>query len=113
MDVSLFQRLSEAHPHAVATLSAQYRMCDPIMAVCNTLTYGGELTCGSDESRMLRLSCQTRARCRSLMTGCCRPQSFGWTRWRRRRMAARPCRLSKRRIKPPPQQQHLLRPLLH
>ena len=48
MGTSLFARLAEAHPRAVSTLSAQYRMAAPIMAVSNTLMYGGALTCGSE-----------------------------------------------------------------
>ena len=51
LDVSLFRRLSEAHPHAVVELSWQYRMNEEIMAVSNELIYGGRLRCGSEEVR--------------------------------------------------------------
>lgn len=47
MDVSLFRRLSEAHPVAVQQLSFQYRMNADIMCVANRLVYGGKLKCGS------------------------------------------------------------------
>uniref|UniRef100_K3X802 DNA replication ATP-dependent helicase/nuclease n=1 Tax=Globisporangium ultimum (strain ATCC 200006 / CBS 805.95 / DAOM BR144) TaxID=431595 RepID=K3X802_GLOUD len=47
MDVSLFRRLSEAHPAAVQQLSFQYRMNADIMVLANRLVYGGKLKCGS------------------------------------------------------------------
>ena len=47
MDVSLFSRLAAAHPRAVCRLSAQYRMAEPIMRICNALVYGGALSCGA------------------------------------------------------------------
>ena len=56
LDVSLFRRLSEAHPHAVVELSWQYRMNEEIMAVSNGLIYGGRLRCGSEEVRGRGLS---------------------------------------------------------
>ncbi|KIM55426.1 hypothetical protein SCLCIDRAFT_17374 [Scleroderma citrinum Foug A] len=48
MDVSLFRRLSEAHPHAVVDLTYQYRMNEDIMQLSNTLIYGNRLRCGSE-----------------------------------------------------------------
>ena len=48
MDVSLFKRLAEAHPQAVVTLSAQYRMNAEIMEVSNCLVYDRRLICGTD-----------------------------------------------------------------
>lgn len=58
MDVSLFRRLSEAHPSAVQQLSFQYRMNADIMRVANRLVYGGKLKCGSSyvASNHLRLA---------------------------------------------------------
>ncbi|GLE03215.1 hypothetical protein PINS_up012094 [Pythium insidiosum] len=47
MDVSLFRRLSEAHPEAIQQLSYQYRMNSDIMALANRLIYSDKLKCGS------------------------------------------------------------------
>ncbi|KAJ7535699.1 hypothetical protein O6H91_12G043000 [Diphasiastrum complanatum] len=55
MSISLFRRLSEAHPQAVSALHCQYRMCSDIMALCNTLIYGHRLRCGSAEVANARL----------------------------------------------------------
>lgn len=49
LDVSLFRQLSECHPEAVATLGKQYRMCEDIMSLSNTLIYNGQLHCGNEE----------------------------------------------------------------
>ncbi|KAK0868196.1 DNA replication endonuclease-helicase Dna2 [Friedmanniomyces endolithicus] len=49
LDVSLFRQLSEEHPEAVATLGKQYRMCEDIMSLSNTLIYDGQLRCGNEE----------------------------------------------------------------
>ncbi|TFK52072.1 Dna2-domain-containing protein [Heliocybe sulcata] len=48
LDVSLFRRLSDAHPHAVVDLGYQYRMNEDIMLLSNKLIYGDRLRCGSD-----------------------------------------------------------------
>ncbi|KAF8554816.1 Dna2-domain-containing protein [Imleria badia] len=48
LDVSLFRRLSEAHPHAVVDLTHQYRMNEDIMLLSNRLIYGDRLRCGSE-----------------------------------------------------------------
>ncbi|KAH7103214.1 Dna2-domain-containing protein [Auriculariales sp. MPI-PUGE-AT-0066] len=74
-DVSLFSRLCNAHPAAVADLAIQYRMNADIMALSNELVYGGRLQCGSDAVAQQRLkllwpakaSCQ-RMQC--LRSGC-------------------------------------------
>ncbi|KAL9245210.1 hypothetical protein vseg_018886 [Gypsophila vaccaria] len=47
MSVSLFRRLSEAHPQAISALQSQYRMCAGIMKLSNALIYGDRLRCGS------------------------------------------------------------------
>ncbi|KAH0579057.1 hypothetical protein H2248_003215 [Termitomyces sp. 'cryptogamus'] len=47
LDVSLFRRLSDAHPHAVVDLTYQYRMNEDIMLLSNKLIYGDRLRCGS------------------------------------------------------------------
>ncbi|ONK72257.1 uncharacterized protein A4U43_C04F17470 [Asparagus officinalis] len=47
MSISLFCRLSEAHPQAISALQCQYRMCSAIMELSNTLIYGNRLHCGS------------------------------------------------------------------
>ncbi|KAI4353108.1 hypothetical protein L6164_002081 [Bauhinia variegata] len=49
MGVSLFCRLSEAHPQAISALQSQYRMCRGIMDLSNALIYGDRLRCGSSE----------------------------------------------------------------
>ena len=47
--MSLFRRLSEAHPEAVVELQEQYRMNEDVMKVSNALVYENKLQCGSDE----------------------------------------------------------------
>lgn len=47
MDISLFKRLSERHPHAVISLEHQYRMNQDIMDLSNTLIYEHRLKCGT------------------------------------------------------------------
>lgn len=49
MGVSLFCRLSEAHPQAISALQSQYRMCSAIMELSNALIYGNRLRCGSPD----------------------------------------------------------------
>eukprot|EP00466_Bigelowiella_natans_P000905 jgi/Bigna1/38946/e_gw1.29.120.1 len=48
-DVSLFKRLSAAHPVAVARLSQQYRMNRDIQLLSNALVYNFQLRCASQE----------------------------------------------------------------
>ncbi|KAG8836188.1 Tripartite DNA replication factor [Serendipita sp. 399] len=55
-DVSLFRRLSEAHPHAVVELTEQYRMNEHIMKVSNQLIYDNRMRCGSDQVASRRLN---------------------------------------------------------
>ena len=47
MDISLFKRLSECHPHAVVNLEYQYRMHKHIMLLSNTLIYENRLKCAT------------------------------------------------------------------
>ncbi|XP_031092095.1 DNA replication ATP-dependent helicase/nuclease JHS1 isoform X1 [Ipomoea triloba] len=56
MAVSLFCRLSEAHPQAISALQSQYRMCKEIMELSNTLIYGNRLRCGSSEVENAKLT---------------------------------------------------------
>lgn len=49
MDVSLFRRLSDAHPQAVVDLALQYRMNAEIMTLSNKLIYGDRLQCGNEQ----------------------------------------------------------------
>ncbi|KAG2136828.1 Dna2-domain-containing protein [Suillus cothurnatus] len=49
LEMSLFRRLSETHPHAVVDLTYQYRMNEDIMQLSNKLIYGDRLRCGSEE----------------------------------------------------------------
>lgn len=57
LDVSLFKLLSDTQPSSVANLEHQYRMCEDIMVLSNTLIYNGRLKCGNDEvaSRSLKI----------------------------------------------------------
>ncbi|KAM4081953.1 hypothetical protein ACJW30_11G132500 [Castanea mollissima] len=59
MGISLFCRLSEAHPQAISALQSQYRMCQGVMELSNALIYGDRLRCGSSEiaNAKLKLSC--------------------------------------------------------
>ncbi|KAH7849649.1 hypothetical protein Vadar_020933 [Vaccinium darrowii] len=56
MGVSLFCRLSEAHPQAISALQSQYRMCAGIMELSNALIYGNRLHCGSSEVENAKLN---------------------------------------------------------
>lgn len=44
---SLFKVLGDAHPDSVVELDLQYRMCEQIMMLSNSLIYNGRLKCGS------------------------------------------------------------------
>ncbi|KAK9749095.1 hypothetical protein RND81_02G102300 [Saponaria officinalis] len=55
MSVSLFRRLSEAHPQAISALQSQYRMCAGIMKLSNALIYGDRLRCGSPDIENAKL----------------------------------------------------------
>lgn len=55
MDVSLFDRLAKAHPQAISSLTAQYRMNEDILCLCNSLFYQGAMVCGSPEVAASRL----------------------------------------------------------
>ena len=47
LDISLFKMLSDNHPSSVVNLEHQYRMCEEIMTLSNTLIYKGRLKCGT------------------------------------------------------------------
>lgn len=47
LDISLFKMLSDRHPFSVVNLEHQYRMCEDIMTLSNTLIYDGRLKCGT------------------------------------------------------------------
>lgn len=55
MDVSLLKRLVEAHPEAAICLTAQYRMNDHIMSLCNTLIYENRMSCATTAIASARL----------------------------------------------------------
>ena len=57
LDISLFKLLSDRHPESVVNLEHQYRMCEDIMSLSNTLIYHGMLKCGTPEvaTRLLHL----------------------------------------------------------
>ena len=47
LDISLFKLLSDKQPSSVVNLEHQYRMCEDIMSLSNTLIYNGRLKCGT------------------------------------------------------------------
>ncbi|KAL9609810.1 MAG: hypothetical protein Q9167_005437 [Letrouitia subvulpina] len=47
LDVSLFKMLSDNQPCSIANLTHQYRMCEDVMSLSNTLIYNGLLKCGN------------------------------------------------------------------
>ncbi|KAL8968450.1 MAG: hypothetical protein Q9183_002452 [Haloplaca sp. 2 TL-2023] len=49
LDVSLFKMLSDNHPSSVVNLEHQYRMCEDVMSLSNTLIYNERLKCGNRE----------------------------------------------------------------
>ncbi|CAG8236013.1 unnamed protein product [Penicillium salamii] len=49
LDVSLFKLLSDSQPDSVVNLEHQYRMCEEVMLLSNTLIYSGRLKCGTPE----------------------------------------------------------------
>ncbi|KAL9104273.1 MAG: hypothetical protein Q9163_000769 [Psora crenata] len=49
LDISLFKMLSDKHPSSVVNLEHQYRMCEDVMTLSNTLIYGGRLKCGTKD----------------------------------------------------------------
>jgi DNA replication ATP-dependent helicase Dna2 len=55
LDVSLFKLLSDTHPQSVVNLAHQYRMCEDIMTLSNTLIYDGKLRCGTEALRKRKL----------------------------------------------------------
>ncbi|KAK8065978.1 DNA replication ATP-dependent helicase Dna2 [Apiospora hydei] len=55
LDISLFKLLSETHPDSVVNLEHQYRMCQDVMTLSNTLIYNGRLKCGTEELRHVKL----------------------------------------------------------
>ncbi|KAL2133720.1 hypothetical protein VTI74DRAFT_1846 [Chaetomium olivicolor] len=55
LDVSLFKLLSDTHPQSVVYLEHQYRMCEDIMTLSNTLIYQGRLKCGTESLRFAQL----------------------------------------------------------
>jgi DNA replication ATP-dependent helicase Dna2 len=55
LDISLFKLLSDTHPDSVVNLEHQYRMCEDIMTLSNTLIYKGRLKCGTEALRSASL----------------------------------------------------------
>ena len=47
MGISLFRRLSEAHPRAIVELEDQYRMNSSVMRIANAMIYRDRLKCGT------------------------------------------------------------------
>ena len=55
MDISLLRKLIEAHPESATCLTAQYRMNEQIMSICNTLIYENRMTCATSSVANARL----------------------------------------------------------
>lgn len=55
LDISLFKLLSDTHPDSVVNLEHQYRMCEDVMMLSNTLIYEGRLKCGTESLRHRKL----------------------------------------------------------
>ncbi|KAL7622387.1 DNA replication endonuclease-helicase Dna2 [Parahypoxylon ruwenzoriense] len=55
LDISLFKLLSDTHPDSVVNLEHQYRMCEDVMMLSNTLIYNGRLKCGTEALRHRKL----------------------------------------------------------
>lgn len=71
LDVSLFRRLSDAHPDAVAPLAAQYRMNEDIMLLSNRLIYENRLRCGSEAVANQVLTLRSRKTCPEISPSTC------------------------------------------
>ncbi|RWA07722.1 hypothetical protein EKO27_g7386 [Xylaria grammica] len=56
LDISLFKLLSDTHPDSVVNLEHQYRMCEDVMTLSNTLIYEGRLKCGTETLRHQKLA---------------------------------------------------------
>jgi DNA replication ATP-dependent helicase Dna2 len=78
LDVSLFRRLSETHPHAVIDLNEQYRMNEDIMLLSNQLIYGDRLRCGSDAVAKRRTRLSKQLNIEQLHKGSLCPQNLCW-----------------------------------
>ncbi|KAI0056156.1 Dna2-domain-containing protein [Artomyces pyxidatus] len=78
LDVSLFRRLSEAHPNAVVGLTQQYRMNEDIMLLSNKLVYGDRLRCGTDKVAKQTLNLPDRTYLQSLHTPSCSAEGMCW-----------------------------------
>ena len=62
LDISLFRRLSEAHPEALVYLTHQYRMNEEIMSLSNTLVYENRMKCGLETVQTRRLELPNKER---------------------------------------------------
>ncbi|KAJ7109745.1 DNA replication factor Dna2-domain-containing protein [Mycena crocata] len=69
LDVSLFRRLSDAHPQSVVNMAHQYRMNEDIMTLSNRLIYGDKLRCGSEAVAKQTLVLPNRRFLHDLHTG--------------------------------------------
>lgn len=55
MSISLFERLCKKYPYLTTPLKKQYRMCEEIMALSNSLVYNGLLEAADETTRKMRL----------------------------------------------------------
>lgn len=81
LEISLFRRLSEAHPHAVVDLTSQYRMNEDIMLLSNKLIYGDRLRCGSEEVAKRTLVVPNECMSGTLDSGMCLCEESCWLRY--------------------------------
>lgn len=71
LDVSLFKRLSDAHPSAVVPLSSQYRMNEDIMLLSNKLIYEDRLRCGNETIAKQTLQLPHQSACADIGKSTC------------------------------------------
>ncbi|PFH51603.1 hypothetical protein AMATHDRAFT_142035 [Amanita thiersii Skay4041] len=77
LDVSLFRRLSDAHPESVVKLAHQYRMNEDIMLLSNKLVYGDRLKCGNEQVAQQSLNIPDRSFVDCLHVGGKKPECCG------------------------------------
>jgi DNA replication ATP-dependent helicase Dna2 len=81
LEVSLFRRLSEAHPDSMVYLRHQYRMNADIMAISNRLVYDNTLICGSADLADRSMAVKPlEAGWDSLCSGCLNGPQACWVR---------------------------------
>lgn len=79
LEISLFRRLSEAHPESMVYLRHQYRMNADIMAISNRLVYDNTLVCGRPDlvDRSLEMI-PPKGSWKNLCSGCINGREACW-----------------------------------